>query len=140
MLTGANTYSGATYINGGTLQLGDGTTDGSIANTTSIVDGGALISNLVGSQTIGVVISSGGSLTKLGNGTLSLTAANTYTGCHDRERGTIQASSTANSTGVFGTARASRSTTGPRLPSPPPTDTSAPVTGSFQQRSTQEVV
>jgi autotransporter-associated beta strand protein len=89
VLTASNTYSGPTYIYGGTLQVGDGTTDGSIANTTAIADGGTLAFNLVGAQTVGVVISSGGSLIKSGPGTLTLSATNTYTGGTTVNGGTL---------------------------------------------------
>ena len=46
-----------TTINGGTLQLGDGVTDGSIASTSAITNNGTLAYNNAGALTQGVVIS-----------------------------------------------------------------------------------
>ncbi len=82
ILTNTNTYTGITTIGSGdTLQLGDGTTDGTITNSASITDNGTLIYNrLTGSSfTYGNVISGTGSLTKSGSGTQILSGANTYT-------------------------------------------------------------
>ena len=47
-LTANNTYTGSTTISGGTLAIGDGTTDGSIAASSNIVNNGALLYNLLG--------------------------------------------------------------------------------------------
>ena len=74
-LTGSSTYLGATTISAGTLQVGDGTTDGSITASSGIANSGALVCNVVTAQTIGGVISGTGTLTKNGNGLLTLTAA-----------------------------------------------------------------
>ena len=79
-LTGTNTYTGVTTINAGTLQLGDGTTDGTIANTTGVTNNGTLAYNWVTDHTAGYVISGTGAVTKTGAGTATLTGANTYTG------------------------------------------------------------
>ncbi len=57
IVTNTNSFTGATTINGGTLQIGDGITDGSIATTSSITNNGSLVYNLVGSQTYANVIS-----------------------------------------------------------------------------------
>ena len=77
-LTGANTYSGGTVITAGTLQIGNGGTTGSILG--NIANSGALIFNR--SNNIGYVgvISGSGSVSQTGGGTLTLTAAQTYTG------------------------------------------------------------
>ena len=80
VLSGNNTYTGNTTISAGTLQLGDGTTDGLIANTGSITNNGTLVFNLVGSQTLSKAIRGTGNLTKSGPGTLILSGANTYAG------------------------------------------------------------
>jgi fibronectin-binding autotransporter adhesin len=81
-LTGVNTYSGSTGINGGTLQLGTGASgqDGSIANTSGVTNNAALLFNLFGSQTANYAITGSGSVTKSGPGTLTLNAANSYSG------------------------------------------------------------
>lgn len=50
VLTGDNTYQGATTVSAGTLQIGDGTTDGSISASSGITNNAALAYNLVGSQ------------------------------------------------------------------------------------------
>ncbi|MEO5913582.1 MAG: autotransporter-associated beta strand repeat-containing protein [Luteolibacter sp.] len=79
-LTGTNTYTGVTTISEGTLQLGNGTTDGTIGTSSSVVNNAALIYNWTTNHTAGYVISGSGSVTKNGAGTASLTGANTYTG------------------------------------------------------------
>jgi len=113
-LTGANTYSGTTTISAGTLQLGNGTTSGTINNTTSINNAGILSFNPSSSSSsitfavpfitsIGtfivfssrtVTISSlpaiASNVTKTGSGTLILTGTNLYTGTTTISNGTLQ--------------------------------------------------
>ena len=80
VLTGNNSaFTGPTTITAGTLQIGDGTTDGSIANS-SIANNGTLAYNLVGTRTYANTINGTGALTKTGAGTLILSGNNTYTG------------------------------------------------------------
>ena len=90
-LTGANTYSGATIITAGTLQLGTGATgnDGSISNSPSVADAGTLAFNLFGAQTYAGSIGGGGAVTKAGAGTLTLSGVNTYTGATTVTAGTL---------------------------------------------------
>ena len=65
VLTGANTYQGATNISGGTLQLGDGTSghDGTINATSGVTNNATLAYNLHGNQSVAYAISGGGNLT-----------------------------------------------------------------------------
>ncbi|WP_244612375.1 autotransporter-associated beta strand repeat-containing protein [Brucella sp. 10RB9215] len=85
ILTGANTYTGGTAISGGTLQLGDGTTNGSvlgaISTSTDATHKGVLAIRAVAGTpaTIGNIISGEGSVSVLG-GTVTLSGVNTYTG------------------------------------------------------------
>jgi fibronectin-binding autotransporter adhesin len=82
LLTGSNTYNGATTVSGGTLQLGSGAAgqDGSIANTSGVTNNAALVYNLYGNQSVAYAISGNGNLTKLGQGQLTLTGNNTDSG------------------------------------------------------------
>lgn len=77
-LTGANTYTGGTTISVGTLQIGNGSTTGSI--TGNITNNAALVFNRSDAIGFGGVISGTGSVTKLGSDVLLLFGDNTYAG------------------------------------------------------------
>ncbi|MEX1049347.1 MAG: autotransporter-associated beta strand repeat-containing protein [Akkermansiaceae bacterium] len=79
-ITTTNTYTGATTINAGTVQIGDGTTDGSIATSSGIANNGSLIYNLTANQSYGNAISGTGSVTKDGAATLTLSGNSSYQG------------------------------------------------------------
>ena len=89
-LTGANTFSGTTtIIAGGTIQLGNGGTTGTLAGP--ITDNGSLILNRSDSGLIlSAVISGTGTLVQQGTGTSTLTAADTYSGGTTVNAGTLQ--------------------------------------------------
>jgi fibronectin-binding autotransporter adhesin len=90
ILTNNNTYTGATYINAGSLQVGAGAALGSIATSSSIIDnGGTLSFNRPDSTSVGSVSGTGG-ITQLGTGTLTLTANNTLRGVVTISAGTLQ--------------------------------------------------
>jgi autotransporter-associated beta strand protein len=90
ILTGANTYTGTTTINAGTLQIGAGGTSGSIASTSSVTNNATLLYNRSDALTASYAISGTGALAKSGDGTLILTGANTYTGATTINAGTLQ--------------------------------------------------
>lgn len=78
VLTGENTYRGGTTISGGTLQLGDGATAGSIVG--NVLNNSTLVINNPSATPLSGVISGNGDLTQNGAGTTQLTNSNTYTG------------------------------------------------------------
>jgi|FEC22Drversion2_1045045.scaffolds.fasta_scaffold00159_12 outer membrane autotransporter protein len=90
ILTGNSTYTGGTTISGGTLQLGNGTTTGSI--TGNIVNNGALVFNQSSQATFSNAISGTGSVQQASanNSLLILTGANTYTGGTTVSSGALQ--------------------------------------------------
>ncbi|MBU3564166.1 autotransporter-associated beta strand repeat-containing protein, partial [Polynucleobacter sp. Tro8-14-1] len=89
-LTGASIYTGNTTISAGTLQIGNGTTVGSIASTAAIADNGTLIYNHSDTVTQNLGISGTGTLTQAGSGITILTGANTYSGSTNVTGGTLQ--------------------------------------------------
>ena len=107
ILTGNNTYSGVTYVNGptiqgsgnatpgvpfgaGILQIGAGSTVGGISNSPSIANNGTVSFNR--SDTIGYtgLISGTGGVKQQGSGTAILTANNPYSGVTTITAGTLQ--------------------------------------------------
>jgi fibronectin-binding autotransporter adhesin len=113
-LSGSSTYTGATFVNAGTLQAGAANafaptsaftvasgatldlasfnqTIGSLAGAGSVTLGSATLStgNDNTSTTFSGVISGSGGLTQIGTGTLILTGANTYTGATNVDPGAL---------------------------------------------------
>jgi fibronectin-binding autotransporter adhesin len=87
ILTGTNTYTGGTTISAGTLQLGNGGTTGSVVG--DVIDNGVFALDHSNASSFGGVISGSGSLRKLGAGSLTLTAANSYAGGTMLDSGTL---------------------------------------------------
>ena len=88
ILAGANTYTGATTVSTGTLQLGDGTTNGAVAG--NITNNSRLVFNNGSSQTYGGVVGGSGTVTKIGAGALALSGANSYGGLTTVTAGTLE--------------------------------------------------
>ena len=89
-LTGSNTYSGATTIGAGTLQVSGTGSLGLSSGTVTVNDLSALVFNLSGNQTFGGAIIGVGTVTQAGAGLLALTGSNTYTGITTVSAGTLQ--------------------------------------------------
>ncbi|MEO7173817.1 autotransporter-associated beta strand repeat-containing protein, partial [Flavobacterium sp.] len=101
-LTTTNSYTGPTIITAGTLTLGDGTTNGSIATSSNIANDGTLVFNRTGgSFSYANVISGSGSVVKNGTGTQIFSGSNTYFGSTTITGGTVQVGS-GGTTGTLG--------------------------------------
>ena len=92
ILTGSNTYSGATVVSGGTLSIGDGSTFGAWLATPSVsVNSGATLEfDLPDAQSYGGTIGGLGQLLKAGAGQLTLTGNNGYSGATTISAGTLR--------------------------------------------------
>ena len=94
ILSGNNTYSGATTINAGTLQIGNGNSTGSLSINSTIINNATLAFNRSNSVIQGTHFSSNGvsgtgNLTQSGSGNLILNAVNTYSGTTTINSGTL---------------------------------------------------
>ncbi|MGA7815225.1 autotransporter-associated beta strand repeat-containing protein, partial [Caballeronia sp.] len=114
VLTGNDTYSGGTTISGGTLQLGNGGTSGSVIG--GILDNATLAFNRSDAVTFANGVSGTGSLTQAGSGTTILTGTNTYTftGGTYVNAGTLQLTGT----GAIGSGAVNIASTGQFLLTP----------------------
>ena len=98
-LAGSNTYTGATNISDGTLQLGNGGTTGSLSGSSTITNNGTLVFNRSNAISQGTGFSTGisgtGSVIQSGTGTTTLIGTNTYSGNTTVSAGTLGADGTA---------------------------------------------
>jgi autotransporter-associated beta strand protein len=101
VLTGANTFTGASTISAGTLQIGSGSTAGALG-TVAIANSGSLVFNRSDALTWAGSLSGGGSLTKSGANTLTLTGGHTHTGTTIISGGTLEIGN-GGTTGSLGT-------------------------------------
>ncbi len=86
-LTGNHAYSSGTIIDAGTLQIGNGTTTGTLAG--NIANNGTLAFNRSDAYTFAGTISGSGVVNQVGTGTTTLTGTNTYTGATNVQSGTL---------------------------------------------------
>ena len=101
-LSNSNAYTGGTTISAGTLQVGNGGRGASIGSTSGVLDNASLVFNHSDAATFAPVISGSGSLTQTGTGVLTLLGSNTYSGGTTIANGTI-ALGTHNSLPIAGT-------------------------------------
>ena len=103
-LTADNTYTGATIVREGVLQLGTGEKTGSIAGTSRIdlLDPSSNLTVYRASDlTIAAPISGAGSLTQKGSANLTLIGVNTYSGGTSIQNGTITGTTRSFGTGAI---------------------------------------
>ena len=87
ILTAANTYTGGTTLSGGTLQIGNGGTTGSVVG--AIVNNSALVLNRSDDLLFANPISGTGSFEKMGTNQVTITGTNTYSGGTIIDAGTL---------------------------------------------------
>ena len=97
ILTGTSTHTGGTTVSTGTLQIGDGAANGSVAGT--ITTNATLAFNPASAQSFGSTINGSGNVTKLGTNTLTLTGTTTHTGLTTASNGTLVVASGASISG-----------------------------------------
>ncbi|UYN96890.1 MAG: autotransporter-associated beta strand repeat-containing protein [Enhydrobacter sp.] len=88
-LTGNNSYSGATTIADGTLQVGSGGGSGTLG-TGNVTNNGSLLFNRADALVVPGIISGTGSVSQIGAGTTTLTGNSTYNGTTTISSGTLQ--------------------------------------------------
>jgi fibronectin-binding autotransporter adhesin len=94
IFTGTSTYSAGTTIAGGTLQLGNGGTTGSI--TGNVTDNATLAFNRSNAYGFGGVISGSGTVQQNGTGTTTLSGTNGYLGGTGLNTGTLSVAADTN--------------------------------------------
>jgi autotransporter-associated beta strand protein len=93
ILSASNTYTGATTISGGTLQIGNGSTTGALSTSSAITNNATLAFNRSNAITQGThfnsVIGGTGQVVQLGSNTLTLNGTNSYSGGTVVNSGTV---------------------------------------------------
>ena len=101
ILTGSNNYAGTTTISAGTLQVGDGGSNGTLGGG-AIVDNGTLSFNRSDAIVVANAVGGSGRIVQAGAGTTVLTGVNTYAGTTTISAGTLQVGN-GGGTGSLGT-------------------------------------
>ena len=94
---------GSVTVNAGTLQIGNGDVNGEISSL-NITNNSALVVNRSGPVELSSAIAGTGSLTKIGNGTLTLSGASSYTGTTTLTAGGLEVDGTLAGNGALTTA------------------------------------
>ena len=87
ILSGSNSFAGTTTVTGGTLQVGGGSTAGSLAG--NVVNNAALVFSRSDASTYAGGISGSGGVTKSGAGLLTFSGSNSYAGDTTLAGGTL---------------------------------------------------
>ncbi len=119
ILASNNTFSGTTYVNAGTVQVGNGGTSGSLGSSALVQgQGGTLAFNRSDNISFSGSIIGAVGLTQAGSGTLSITADDAFSGNTTISAGTLQlgnggaAGSISNSPTVFNSSTLAFNTSG----------------------------
>jgi autotransporter-associated beta strand protein len=99
VLSGANTYEGGTVIAAGTLQIGNGGTNGALGSG-AVTNNAAMIFNRSDNTTVANLISGTGSVAKTGPGRLTMIGNNTYTGATTLEAGELNVNGSISNSAV----------------------------------------
>lgn len=94
---------GSVTVNGGTLQIGNGDVNGEISSL-NITNNAAMVVNRTGPIELSSAITGTGSLTKLGNGTLTLSGASSYSGATTLTAGGLRVDGSLAGSGALTTA------------------------------------
>jgi fibronectin-binding autotransporter adhesin len=94
--TGANNYSGGTTVSAGTLQIGNGGTTGTLGSG-AVTNNGALVFNRSDNFNVSTTIAGSGTLTKEGDGIMTLLGISDYSGNTIVNDGTLAVDGTASS-------------------------------------------
>lgn len=93
VLTGANTYTGPTTVSQGTLQIGNGSTTGTLSTSSVITNNGTLVFNRSNTVSQGADfgdLTGSGSIVKTGSGALLFNRENSYGGYTTVGEGILQ--------------------------------------------------
>jgi autotransporter-associated beta strand protein len=104
VLTRNNTYTGPTFVAAGTLQVGNGGASGGISRSSGVTNFGTLAFDRSDAISFGSPILGYGSLQQAGNGILTLTTDNSYSGSTWISAGTLQVGAGAAAGSLGGTA------------------------------------
>lgn len=90
ILTGAGNHAGGTFVQAGTLQIGNGANSGSLAGDADIAAGAALVFNRSDTVRFDGILRGAGQVRQAGAGTLVLAGENAFAGTTVVDAGTLQ--------------------------------------------------